>query len=263
MAEWPVGSAAVVVVTPAGVVEALNDTVVHPWASVTKLVAALTFLDAVGEGELDLDEPAGPAGSTVRHLLAHTSGLPFEADGPGAAVGARRLYSNVGFDVLAALLTSRTGESFGEAARTRILEPLEMTGSSIDGSAAKDGRGPAADLAILAGEMLQPRILDPETVRLGSTLAFPGLAGILPGFGRQSPNDWGLGFEIRDHKLPHWTGTRNSPATFGHFGQSGSFLWVDPVASVACVSLSDRAFGPWAAQAWPVLSDAVLEAYGS
>ena len=51
---------------------------------------------------------------------------------------------------------------------------------------------------------------------------------------------------------------RNSATTFGHFGQSGSFLWVDPDAGLACASLADRPFGEWAAQAWPALSDAVL-----
>ena len=39
------------------------------WASVTKLLVALAALDAVQRGLLDLDEPAGPPGSTVRHLL--------------------------------------------------------------------------------------------------------------------------------------------------------------------------------------------------
>jgi CubicO group peptidase (beta-lactamase class C family) len=64
--------------------------------------------------------------------------------------------------------------------------------------------------------------------------------------------------EIRGHKQPHWTGTLNSPRTFGHFGQSGSFFWVDPDAGLACAGLADRPFGPWAIEAWPVLSDAVL-----
>jgi CubicO group peptidase (beta-lactamase class C family) len=87
---------------------------------------------------------------------------------------------------------------------------------------------------------------------------FPGLAGVLPGFQRFDPCDWGLGVEIRGSKQPHWTGPANSPATFGHFGRSGSFLWVDPVAGRACVGLADRPFGPWAARAWPVLADAVV-----
>jgi CubicO group peptidase (beta-lactamase class C family) len=86
---------------------------------------------------------------------------------------------------------------------------------------------------------------------------------VLPGFGRQDPNDWGLGVEIRDHKHPHWTGRRNSPQTYGHFGQSGSFLWVDPVRGLAACCLGERPFGLWAAEDWPVLSDAVIAAYGA
>jgi CubicO group peptidase (beta-lactamase class C family) len=81
----------------------------------------------------------------------------------------------------------------------------------------------------------------------------------VPGFGRQTPNDWGLGLELRDAKRPHWTGTRNSPRTYGHFGRSGTFLWVDPVANIALACLSDREFGDWAKEAWPRLSDAVVE----
>jgi CubicO group peptidase (beta-lactamase class C family) len=72
------------------------------------------------------------------------------------------------------------------------------------------------------------------------------------------PNDWGLGFELRDGKSPHWTGTRNSPRTFGHFGGSGTFLWVDPDAGIALACLTDLDFGDWAKDAWPRLSDQVL-----
>jgi CubicO group peptidase (beta-lactamase class C family) len=72
------------------------------------------------------------------------------------------------------------------------------------------------------------------------------------------PNDWGLGFELKDAKAPHWTGTHNSPRAFGHFGGSGAFLWIDPDADVALGCLTGREFGPWALEAWPRLSDAVL-----
>ncbi len=96
-----------------------------------------------------------------------------------------------------------------------------------------------------------------------SEVQYPGLRGVLPGFGAQDPNDWGLGFEIRGTKSPHWTGTHNSPRTFGHFGQSGTMLWVDPDAQLGLVALTDRNFGPWAAEAWPVLADAVLAEYAA
>jgi len=82
--------------------------------------------------------------------------------------------------------------------------------------------------------------------------------GVLPGYGMQRPNDWGLGFELRAHKSPHWTGSRNSPETFGHFGRSGTFLWVDPKSGAACVALTDRDFDQWGKDAWPVFSDEVL-----
>jgi len=92
-------------------------------------------------------------------------------------------------------------------------------------------------------------------------VAFPGLPGVLPGHGRFETNDWGLGFEIRDSKSPHWTGHTNAPSTFGHFGQTGSFLWVDPTHGLACAALTSVTFGPWAAAAWPTFSDAVLDEY--
>ena len=61
-------------------------------------------------------------------------------------------------------------------------------------------------------------------------------------------------------KSPHWTGTANSPATFGHFGAAGSMLWVDPAAGCGLVALTDRAFDDWpdALAAWSELSDAVV-----
>ena len=122
--------------------------------------------------------------------------------------------------------------------------------------------GTAADLLALGRELLAPRVLSPATLARATTVAFPGLDGVLPGFGAQRPNDWGLGFELKDGKAPHWTGRRNSPRTFGHFGRSGTFLWVDPDAGLACACVSDRDFGPWAAEAWPVLSDDVVATFG-
>ena len=37
-------------------------------------------------------------------------------------------------------------------------------------------------------------------------------------------------------------------------------MWIDPEAEVACVALTDRAFGPWAIEAWPLFTDGVLDA---
>jgi CubicO group peptidase (beta-lactamase class C family) len=54
-------------------------------------------------------------------------------------------------------------------------------------------------------------------------------------------------------------GTKASARAFGHFGGSGTFVWVDPAVRVACVALTDREFDEWAKEAWPALSDAVLD----
>jgi len=231
------------------------------WASVTKLVTALAVLVAVEEGSIGLDEPAGPPGATIRHLLAHASGLAFAEPRVMAGPGRRRIYSNRGFEVLADAIAERTGMSFEHYVTEAVLEPTGMAGTRLEGSAASGLVGPLDDLLRLAAELLRPSVVSPGTLRLATTVAFPGLAGVLPGFGRQRPMDWGLGFELRDHKSPHWTGHANSPSTFGHFGATGSFLWVDPQIDLACAALSGRDFGPWAAEAWPVLSDAVYEEF--
>ena len=229
-----------------------------PWASVTKLLTACAVLVASEEGILELDEAAGPEGATVRHLLAHASGLPLDGDAPIAGVGERRIYSNTGYDALAAFVAERAEMPFATYLGGSVLEPLGLDATRLEGPASSGAAGPLIDLLSFGREVLTPSFLAPETLTEATTTAFPGLTGVLPGFGRQEPNDWGLGFELRDEKRPHWTGSRNSPRTFGHFGRAGTFLWVDPDASLACACLTDLAFGDWAKTSWPRLSDAVL-----
>ncbi len=264
--DWPVPNAATAVVRGTdGALLGENGPQerLFPLASVTKLLSAYTVLVAVEEGVFELDDPAGPEGSTVRHLLAHTSGLAFDEHRVMAAPGTRRLYSNAGFDVLAETLTAASGIHFAQYAAEAVFEPLGMRATLLNTAhrspAGAGGLSTVADLARFAAELQSPKLLDPSTVLAATReVAFPGLSGVLPGFGHRRPNDWGLGFEIRGDKSPHWTGTTSSPQTFGHFGQSGTFLWVDPAADAACIALTDRDFGPWAAEAWPAFTDAVL-----
>jgi CubicO group peptidase (beta-lactamase class C family) len=258
--EWPVDNAAAAVVSADGEVRGRHgDTArTYPLASVTKLLTAYTAHIALEEGVVELDTPAGPEGSTVRHLLAHTSGLAFDAHKAMATPGTRRLYSNAGFEVLAETLAEHSGIAFADYQREALFEPLGMAATHLDGSPAAGASSTVDDLVRFAAELQAPKLLAPETLAAATEVAFPGVNGVLPGFGHQKPNDWGLGFELRDHKSPHWTGANSSPRTFGHFGQSGTFLWVDPDVGHACVALTDRSFGPWAADVWPRFTDAVL-----
>jgi CubicO group peptidase (beta-lactamase class C family) len=233
----------------------------YPWASVTKLLTALATLVALEERSIDLEVPLGPPGATLRHVLAHASGLPLDGDVPIAAVGRRRIYSNRGIELVADAVAATTGMPFVDYLGEAVLQPLGLAATHVHGSAAWGAMGPLTDLLALGVELLAPTVVAPATLRDATDVAFPGLSGVLPGFGAQAHNDWGLGFEIRDHKSPHWTGQLNSPRTFGHFGRSGSFLWVDPDAGLACAGLAEQPFGPWATKVWPALADAVLSEF--
>ena len=228
-----------------------------PWASVTKLLTGLALLVALEEGTVDLDEPAGPPGATLRHLLAHASGLPLDGEQPITESGRRRIYSNTGIELAGRLLEERAEMPFADYFAHAVVRPLGLSGR-LAGSPAYGYRGPLDDLLTVGRELLRPTLVAPETLAEATVVQFPGLSGVLPGLGRMEPNDWGLTFELRDAKSPHWTGTHNSPSTFGHFGASGTFLWADPDAGLACGVLTDRRFGDWAKEAWPAFSDTVL-----
>ena len=260
--DWPVPHVAAAVVLTDGTVAAETgeqERVFH-LASVTKLLAAYAVLIAVEEGAVDWDDPAGPEGSTMRHLAAHTSGLSFEEGKIQAKPGTRRIYSNRGFELLDNAVCAAAGMSFADYMDEAVLIPLGMGSTSLEGSAAADAISTCADLTRFAAELQAPTLVSPVTLQEATTVEFPGVDGVLPGFGRQKPNDWGLGFEIRDGKSPHWTGSGSSPRTFGHFGQSGTFLWVDPDARAAAVVLTDRDFSDWTTPLWPRWTDAVLAA---
>lgn len=263
IADWDVPRAAAAVLTPDGVVTVHGDAG-QPFAlaSVSKVVAAVVTMIAVEEGTVALDDPAGPAGSTVRHLLAHASGLAPEADAaPLAEPGTRRIYSNHGFDTLAEHVAQRAGMPFTDYATAALVDTLGLTATTLSGSPAHAYHSCVDDLARLLLAVVSDELLAPETRVEMTTPAFPDLAGVLPGYGRQTPNPWGLGVEIRGTKSPHWTSADNSPRTWGHFGRAGTFVWFDPDDQLGLVVLTDRDFGPWAIDAWPTLAAAVLQEY--
>ncbi|HKP43402.1 serine hydrolase domain-containing protein [Mycobacterium sp.] len=265
VADWPVTSVSAAVVGPSSVLASHGDTRRRfALASVTKPLVARAAQIAIEEGVVELDTPAGPPGATVRHLLAHASGLSMRSDESIKEPGKRRVYSNYGFQVLAETLEQSSGIDFGRYLAEAVFEPLGMADTTLEGGAEAAGFGATstvADLAVFAQDLLRPATVSEQMHAEAIDVQFPGLDGVLPGFGMQRPNDWGLGFEIRDGKSPHWTGSANSGLTYGHFGQSGTFLWVDPDADVALVVLTDRNFADWTYPLWPALSDEVLREF--
>ena len=263
--EWPVPTAAAAVIGPSGILAATGP-LEQPFylASVTKPLSALAILVAVEEEAVLLSDAADEQlipGATLRHLLAHASGLAPEQRMRSFAPGVRRVYSNTGIELAGTLVERATDMTFARYLDEAVCRPLRLDATNLTGSPARDGYSSVADLARVAHELLSPTgLVSAQLLAEATSVQYPGLRGVLPGFGAQDPNDWGLGFEIRSNKSPHWTGASNSEATYGHFGQSGTFMWIDPVARLGLVALTDRDFGTWASDAWPKLSDAVLAA---
>jgi CubicO group peptidase (beta-lactamase class C family) len=278
--DWPVGRAGVAVVSPSGVETAFLGGVDggdrFQVASVTKLMTSLASLAAVESGRIDLDQPVpeagGPEDVTLRHLLAHAGGFPFEPPGRPRPPGQRRIYSNVGFRILAEAVADAAGTTFAAWLSSSVLDPLDMSSTGlvdrrgIDGDPAAGAASTLDDLVRLARCLLDrgAPVVGPDLFAEATTVQFPGLAGLVPGVGRFDPCDWGLGFELHDGKRPHWMGDRRSPSAFGHFGATGCFLWVDPDAGLAAAAVTDRSFddGKWGMATWPAWSDRLPVATG-
>ena len=265
LADFPFPTALVVTGAPAPDGGALYESgdvdEIFPFASVTKPIVAWSALVAVDRGLLDLDAPAGapaPDGATIGHLLSHSSGIATDSDERLATPGTRRIYSNRGIEILGERLQEATGTPLETWVESTVLEPLGMASVLIPGSPAHSGEGSARDLSLFARELASPRLVSPALAERACAPVLPELDGVLPGYGRQVPNPFGLGVEVRGAKSPHWTGKGNSPQTFGHFGQSGSFMWVDPGAERQAVFLGAEPFGQVHRKTWPALGDQIL-----
>ncbi|KJE77521.1 serine hydrolase domain-containing protein [Ferrimicrobium acidiphilum] len=255
---------------------------VYPWASVSKLVAALAVHVAIEDGSLQRTSRVGDFELSVEDLLSHASGLETGAVGeprllapqhvePSRPPHERRIYSNIGYELLGRSLEGSSGIRYQDYAIEAVLQPAGMTGAGFVSrstgvtitaqevtGAAFGLQGTLADLIGLAAALCFEVVVSLESLVAIRTVFLPELSGVLPGFGHQSPNSWGLGAEVRDHKSAHWMGALVSAESFGHFGQSGSFLWIDPIQQCFAVFAGLKPFGAWAKERWPNLNDAIV-----
>jgi CubicO group peptidase (beta-lactamase class C family) len=276
--QWPVPHAAAAVIGPNGIVAQHGDCGYEfRLASISKVLMGYATLIAVEEGSVKLDdpvvtvetvdpqnpgEPTDTTQGTLRHLLSHAAGFGFDSGSKQQVPPeTKRIYSNEGIERAARYVEHHTEIPFDDYLREAVFEPLHMRNAELCGSPASEVYSSVTDLSMFARELLQPTLLAPETFADFTRSQFPRLAGILPGHGRFDPLPWGLGVEIKGLKAPHWSGRLTSPATFGHFGGSGTFLWVDPTRNLAVVALADREFDEWAMAVWPDFNDAILSGY--
>ncbi|WP_049147681.1 serine hydrolase domain-containing protein [Corynebacterium striatum] len=257
---WPVETVSAALIKGDCIVESLGDTSRQfPVASVTKLVSAYAVLLAVEEGAVELDQAAGPEGSTLRHLLSHASGVAFDSRQLQRPVGQRRIYSSAGYEWAAQVVEEATGMAFPDYLSEGVCKPLGMNATFLNGSAGHGLISTVDDLTVFAQEVLKPRLLHPSTVAEMRTVQFPGLRGIVPGYGSFKDCAWGLGFEIHAKK-EQWMGTLPADAV-GHFGMSGTYLWV--AGDWAMVALTDRDFGSWAKPLWAESNSAIWKEISS
>lgn len=261
LAEWPVDNAAGALVRAdeRRTVDTYGDLErVYELASVTKLLVAYGVLVAIEEEAIGMYQQAGPEGSTVEHLLAHASGLAFDSAAVQAPPATQRIYSSYGYELLADLVEKESAIAFPDYLHEAVFAPLGMTNTALVGPAGHGARSTVSDLMRFAAEVASPTLLAPATVDGALSVHFPGLPGFVPGYGKFADNTWGLGFEVKGDKRPHWTGSRNSPRTVGHFGQAGTYLWFDPDLQLAAVVLTDRPFGAWAKPLWTDFNDRLI-----
>nr|WP_075728614.1 serine hydrolase domain-containing protein [Corynebacterium aquilae] len=229
-------------------------------ASVTKPLVAYAVMIAVEEGALELDDAVGPGGARVEQLLAHLGGVGFGSRELEKQPGQRRIYSSAGFEILAETIENATGFSFPDYFDEAVCKPLNMRSTTLTGSAGHGAQASLNDLVSFAREVIHPTLIHPSTRDAMLSIVDADAIGVVPGYGMYRPCPWGLGFEIKGTKNPHWTGTSMPAHTAGHFGQAGTFLWVDVPGDRAGIALTDKPFGPWAKPLWAPFNDALYQA---
>lgn len=133
-------------------------------ASVSKAFTAVAILKLAEQGKLDLDHPARDycpelqplnGAPTVRHLLAHQSGLRHTSDdedtsikGPmprlGVALdrvvkerlrfapGAKTLYTSWGYAALGCVIETVSGQSYAAFLKAQVLDPIGLRHTTTD-----------------------------------------------------------------------------------------------------------------------------------
>jgi len=271
------------------------DHTLYDLASLTKVVATTTaVMLLVEDGRMHLDAPVSRylpefaggdrGGVTVRHLLAHNSGLPAWAETSAVSSeqslsraiatplksppGRKVEYSDIGFVVLWAVAERAHGGPLPDLLEKRVFEPLEMwttafrPGSSCIRCAPTDAR-----------DGYRGVVHDPIARRLGGVTGNAGLfstvhdlsrfaammanGGELDGkriFERATIEEFtrrqagagtrALGWDTPDLRGTGAAGLRISPDAFGHTGFTGTSMWIDAHRGTWVVLLSNRTLQP-------------------
>lgn len=217
-----------------------------------------------------------------------------------AAPGSKVEYSNVGYGILGLIIEAVSGQSFADYMRERLFAPLGMqhaylappaelyprivhVGGTLDPGSpterfnsayARRQTHPAGNIIATALDVARffqlfldrgmaggRQVIAPATARLMIANQTAGLCGGIEGFMTWNDCAWGLGFDLRGVKQPHFSGEFSSATTFGHSGVAGTFAWADPARDLVCVMLANRTlYNLWNESRWSRFSTALIAA---
>jgi CubicO group peptidase (beta-lactamase class C family) len=270
-------------------------------ASLTKPLVGAACMVALEEGLLDLDAGVRDGFSLrhlLSHCAGLPEAGERWEEPPEYPPGTQRWYSNAGYVQAARLLEGAAGMSCGDYLHEAVLGPLGMDASlGLAGADAartarvwqpgrygdgelfnserfrRDGppqsgafasaRAYGAFLSCLLarGAAGAGALLAPETVDELLAPQFGPLPGGVGGVGEWPDLCWGLGFDVRGQREPHWAGPAPSARAASHFGASGTLAWLDPEQGLGLVALANRgSYSGWWREPWAALGAAVTAA---
>jgi serine-type D-Ala-D-Ala carboxypeptidase len=296
-------------------------TTVFDLASVSKAVATTSMAMILYQrGLIDLEAPVVSivpefAGSdtrrgavTLRMLLAHSSGLPaYEklflkvksrdellasafATPLAAGPGAKAVYSDIGFIILAIALERVADESLDRFCQRELFGPLGMVHTTYNPPAAwRASIPPTADDRGFRKRIIQGEVQDENASVLGGVAGHAGLfataedlatfAHVLVQGGRPLVRPETLALFTRRETAPAGTsralgwdtpsapsqsGKYFSASSFGHLGYTGTSLWIDPERQLSITLLTNRTWpdcgNKTIKDVRPAFHDAVVEA---
>lgn len=195
-----------------------------------------------------------------------------------AAPGVRSIYSDLGFILLEEVVRRVSGKELPDFAREAVFGPLGMKDTGFVPSGELKAR--AAWTEEVDGEWRAGVVHDPRAFRLGGVAGHAGLfstgddlaryaRAILGGGqvdGRRVLSARSTAAMIAPYDVPggirtlgwqvdsSWKSTALSPRAFGHFGFTGTAMWIDPDADLFVVVLTNRVHPDGTGDAKPLVA---------
>ncbi len=267
-------------------------------ASLTKVVATTPSIMKLFEaGQIRLDDPVtkylpefqgGKSDITVRLLMTHFSGLPPDVplvprwSGyetgiqkaltilPIAPPGARFIYSDINFNLLAEIVRRLSGELVSQFAHEHIYAPLNMQETGFQPAAALRSRIAPTEIDPDTGQPMRGVVDDPTARYMGGVAGDAGLfttaddlakyvfmvlgrggyGGVRifgpatvkkftePATPADQPILRALGWDI-DSTFSSNRGELYPIGSFGHTGYTGTSIWMDPVTNSFVIVLTN------------------------